>query len=182
MRKVLYVLGSLTDEDVGWIASNGRKESLRPGTVIIHDGKVPDSLFILLDGKLKVTAGGAAEKLLAVLGTGEIVGELSYIDARPATATVSVLEPSIVLRLPRTEVSAKLAEDLGFAARFYRALAVFLADRLRRSTTAQVAATSGRALQADVIAEDEIDPELLDSLALAGKRFEWMLERLKVSR
>src|SRR5262245_52228391 len=103
MRKALYILGLFSDEEIDWLAAAGRKETYRPGDVLIQEGRSPDSLFILLDGKLQVTAG---KKAVAALDSGEIVGELSYVDSRPASATVAAVAPSLVLRVPREVVSA----------------------------------------------------------------------------
>jgi hypothetical protein len=83
-----------------------------------------------------------------------------------------------VLRIARSDVTAKLESDLGFASRFYRAIAVFLAQRLRASE--QRSAPGGKPnLAENVEEEDELDPEVLDRLALAASRFDWMLTRLK---
>jgi hypothetical protein len=38
-----------------------------------------------------------------------------------------------VLAVPKAWLREQLARDVGFAARFYRALAMFLAERIRRS-------------------------------------------------
>ena len=64
-----------------------------------------------------------------------------------------------------------------FAARFYRALAAFLADRLR-NTVATLGYSAGDELNANKVYRDEIDPALLDSISLAGARFDWILNQL----
>jgi len=71
-------------------------------------------------------------------------------------------------------VRAKLAEDTAFAARFYRALCVFLADRMRH-TTLRMGYGSGAL---DKHAADELNEDLLDTVHLAGARFDRMLKRL----
>ena len=84
-----------------------------------------------------------------------------------------------VLAIPRDRLTAKLADDAGFAARFYRALGVFLASRMRRSEQRLGYGAAADLLDEDVEHEDEIDPGLLDNVALAGRRFDWMLRRLR---
>ena len=73
---------------------------------------------------------------------------------------------------------AKLDTDTGFAARFYRALCVFLANRLSRSDTmiGAGARSVSEMLESD---EDEITPEALENMALAGARFDWFLQRVR---
>ncbi len=94
----------------------------------------------------------------------------------PASATVTVVKQTVVLRVLRSTVQAKLDGDSGFASRFYKALAVFLAHRLRQST-ARLGYGDARDLEEDTA--DELSPELLDQLAVAGKRSEWILERMR---
>jgi hypothetical protein len=88
------------------------------------------------------------------------------------------VEESTVLSIPRGRLTAKLEEDAAFAARFYRALGVFLASRLRKSQQ-RLGYESNRILDDEIEHEDELDPELLDNVALAGARFDWMLKRLR---
>ena len=59
---------------------------------------------------------GANEKInIAILGPGEIVGEMSFVDARPPSATVKALEDSTVFSLSKPRLNAKLAADPGFS-------------------------------------------------------------------
>jgi CRP/FNR family cyclic AMP-dependent transcriptional regulator len=79
MRKALYLMGILDDEDVEWIASRGRRLSVQKDEVLIREGEPVDALFILLDGSLNVSTGGSP---IAILFSGEIVGEISFVDSR----------------------------------------------------------------------------------------------------
>jgi len=72
---------------------------------------------------------------IAVLEQGELVGELSFLDSRPPNATVTAARETTVLAVPRWKLDAKLEEDAEFAARFYRALGVLLANRLRKTVS-----------------------------------------------
>jgi CRP/FNR family transcriptional regulator, cyclic AMP receptor protein len=71
---------------------------------------------------------------VARLGAGEVVGGIAFVDSAPPSATVMAAGDASVLALPHTLLRQRLAEDAPFAARFYRALAIFLADRLRATT------------------------------------------------
>ena len=71
-----------------------------------------------------------------------------------------------------------MATDAWFASRFFQALAMFLADRLR-TTTSRL--SYGRASQDEdkkQAADDEIDLQLMDSVSLAAIRFDKLLKRL----
>jgi bacteriocin-type transport-associated protein len=177
MRKVLYILGELSDDDIEWMIAKGETQHLAAGTTLIHEGRPVDALYIVLDGAVTVLAQALGGKEIARLGVGELVGEMSLVDARPPSATVRTLEKAIAFVIPRHELVNKLAEDPGFAARFYKAIAIFLSDRLR-GTVSRLGYSSGRPLADDVEYADELDPSVLDTVYLAGTRFDRMLKRL----
>jgi CRP/FNR family cyclic AMP-dependent transcriptional regulator len=178
MRKVLFILSELADSDVDWMVRNGTKRRCPPGTVLIEEGKPIEVLYVLLDGRLSVTLAALGGKEVAALQAGEILGELSFLDSRPPSATVTAVTAVTVLSVPRARLGQKLEQDSAFAGRFYRALGVFLASRLRK-TQQRLGYGSGKILDDDVHHEDELDPEMLQNLSLAGARFEWMMERLR---
>ncbi len=173
MRKALFFLGILNDTDIDWMIASGIKREVAPGTAIIREGEGIDSLFLVLDGAFRVTSRGVQSDL-ARRQSGEILGEISFVDRRPPMASVIAAEPSIVLAIPRAKLERHLVSDSGFASRFYHALATFLADRLRGST-----ASSGKTEAGDDL--DEIEPDTLDRISLAGTRFEWLRRRVNGS-
>src|SRR5207248_3363178 len=119
----------LSDEDVDWLATAGKRKRLPAGTVLIREGKPIEALTFVLDGVLSVTAEGVSE--IARLGSGEILGEMSLVDESPPSATVTVVEPATVLSIDRATLDAKTSCDPCFAARLYRAIAMFLSVRMR---------------------------------------------------
>lgn len=167
MRRALYFLGILDDRDVEWMMRQGRKLTLAPGTVLIRQGQTTDSLFFVLDGALVVSTSAAAR--VAELKAGDVVGEISFVDARPPSASVTADVESKVGAVPRAALVAKLQQDVGFAARFYQSLAVFLADRLR-TTTGTLGAATPR-LDEAIEDDDELAPHLMANLSMAGLRF-----------
>lgn len=179
MRKVLFILSELADADVDWMIANGTKASVPAGTVLIREGKPIEVLYVLLEGQLSVTLAVLKGQEIARLQSGEILGELSFLDSRPPSADVAAVEDSTVLSIPRAKLTEKLERDSAFAARFYRALGVFLASRLRKSQQRLGYDENQRILDDEIEHEDELDPELLDHVALAGARFDWMLKRLR---
>jgi CRP/FNR family cyclic AMP-dependent transcriptional regulator len=104
------------------------------------------------------------------------MGEISFVDARLPSASVVPLEDSHVFAVPKDLLLEKLETDSGFSSRFYRALAVFLADRLR-TTTAHL----GYGTWPADAKTDEIDDAALDDISLAARRFDEMLHRLRVA-
>src|SRR5512142_2121166 len=103
MRKVLFILGQLTDEDVEWIARTGRRVDAAAGASLITMGTRIADVIIILDGQVEVAAG---DRVLATLGRGEVLGEMSLIENQPASASVRTLERSTLLLVPVTAIRA----------------------------------------------------------------------------
>jgi bacteriocin-type transport-associated protein len=177
MRRVLFIFGALNDDDIEWMMEAGHREEFSVGLVLVQEGEPVDTIYIVLQGKLAVLAQALGGQEVARLAAGEIVGEMSFIDARPPSTTVKAIEDTVVLSIPRDKLSVKLEQDAYFAARFYRAIAVSLSDRLRH-TMDYFGGRVSEGLNEDVFEEDELDPEVLDNVYLAGIRFDRMLKRM----
>jgi CRP/FNR family transcriptional regulator, cyclic AMP receptor protein len=180
MKKVLYILGELNDEDLEWLIRVGEKKNMAPQEVLIQEGKAIDALYIVVEGAFSIQIQAAGNKEVARVGAGEVLGEMSYVDSRPPSATVVAAEKSLVLAIPRDLLSEKLKEDMGFAAHFYRALSIFMADRLR-TTTSQLGygEVDEEARAEGALEEDELDLDQLDSASMGGARFDQIIKRLK---
>jgi CRP/FNR family cyclic AMP-dependent transcriptional regulator len=181
MRKVLFLFGQLNDDDVEWMLRAGRRRALREGEVLIEQGVPVEDIYFLLEGRLAIwlKPRRGPEKEIARLNAGEIVGEMSFVDARPPSATVKAVEDSTVFGISKAVLTAKLQADPGFAARFYRALAIYLSTTVRERHRAL-----GYGSDSDFDEEDEgdeLDPNVLDGVYLAGERFDRMVKRVMVS-
>jgi len=175
VRKVLYIFGLLTDADIDWMSRAGVRCRVKDGETLIEQGKPIDSIILLLQGRLSVSVKGVG--VVARLGVGEIVGEMSMVDSAPPSADVRADGDCLILALDKTVLLRKLTTDTGFGSRFYKALAVFLADRLREMEQ-RLSANNEQSLTAETMLKDELDVAILDNLSMAGDRFEWMLKVL----
>jgi CRP-like cAMP-binding protein len=173
MRKAIQMFGLLDDVDIEWMAKVGSSRYVNRGTTLIQQGKQIDSLYILLEGNLSVTTGYPEPREIASLLAGEILGEISFVDSRPPVASVLAVQDAHVLELPRQAIYSRLEKDLGFAARFYRAIASFLADRLY--------VTVGRfgygSAQQDVDV-DELSDASMDQVSLGALRFDGLMKKV----
>jgi CRP-like cAMP-binding protein len=166
MRKVLFIFGQLADPDIEWLAQAGRRQRLPARTVLIREGVPVETLYILLEGQLAVVHG-KGDREIARLEAGEIVGEMSFVDARPPSATVRAATDVVVYAISKQLLQWHLDHNVAFAARFYKAVATFLSDRVRKATQT-----------ADKDAADELDDTVLDNLDRAGARFDELSRQL----
>lgn len=170
MRKVLYIFGQLNDVDIEWLINTGQRQNIPTGSTLITEGHTTQYLYIVLDGELVVS--NQIVGTLAHLGVGEMVGEMSFIDANPPSATIKASTNAIVYTLPRDAIMEKITKDEAFAARFYRAIAMFLSDRLRALNSTHNNQVGG------VKDDDELDLNVLDNVYLAGQRFDRILRHM----
>ena len=185
MRKVLLFLGELEDTDVDWFIRCGEKLEIPKGSALIEEKAELAAIYILIQGQLSVSIRGKDEEI-ARLHVGEIVGELSFLDTRPPSATVTAYTDSIVIKIPREQLELKLAGESDFAARFYRAIGVMMAARLRRADERLGCIRENRPFPVSGYEDDEdfsedddeLDLERLDTMSLAGARFEFILNKL----
>jgi len=188
LRKVLVVFATLNDSDISWMVANGVAEKAALGNALIQQEQPVSAVYLLLEGMLGIYIsipqnGTFVEKEVAKRVKGEILGEMSFVDGGTASASVKALENAWVLALPQKTLAAKFQEDRGFAERFYRSLAVILFNRcldlLVRASLANTNQSSVEMLSEDIDVEDELDIDLLEGTAIAGSRFEWMIQQLR---
>ncbi len=177
MKKSLYILSQFSDRDFDWLMAAGRRKAVPAQSILIHKGEPIDAFYIVLAGTLAVSLEHRDGEEIAQLHMGEIVGEISFIDARPPAATVTAIEDSLVWTIPRTQLAAKLLQDVEFASHFYHALAVFLTDRLR-GTVERLGFDKAYPIDDEEI---NINPQVADNLDLAKARLSWLLNRLRDS-
>jgi CRP-like cAMP-binding protein len=77
------------------------------GTTFITEGAPNECLWVVVAGKCHVTGGGS---VVAELGAGAAVGEISLVSGDPAVADVVAVEPVVVLKLAKTDFDAVVAK------------------------------------------------------------------------
>lgn len=125
----------LTGDDLRLLAERARHISYAAGDVVLREGGQTPGIFVLRSGRVLVEKRpGGKTQHIATLVPGEVFGEVSFIDNRPASATVIAVESCEVDLLAQADVHALLASVPGLSSRFYQSLALNLAERLRTTT------------------------------------------------
>ena len=126
------LFSSLDDEAAASLRSSMSETRIGRGDVLFHEGDSGDRLYVVTDGKIKLgrTSADGRENLLAILGPGQMFGELSLFDPGPRSATATAVTPCTLMSLGHDELLRWLEDQPGVA----RALLHQLAARLRKTS------------------------------------------------
>jgi len=118
---------------VQWLKNTGRTCQVPASTTVIQEGERPDHLVILLEGQLIATTTDqkAQQEQLATLTSGSLVGEMSWLEQRPAVATISTAEQCRVLQLPHATLDRLGSKHPQLAAELHRLIAQKLAVQIK---------------------------------------------------
>lgn len=80
---------------------------MSPGELLMEEGAVESHLYAIVEGRVRVHRG---DQTLVELGAGATVGELAVLVPAPRTASVTALEPTLVLRVDQPVLDDLLAD------------------------------------------------------------------------
>lgn len=105
----------------------------RAGDVLFREGEAGDVMFVIQSGAVQITKqAGGDDKVLAVLGPGEFLGEMAILNGKPRTATATVIEATRCIVIDSKKLESMVARNAEIALRLIKKLAKRLesADRL----------------------------------------------------
>jgi signal transduction histidine kinase len=104
LRRVPIFL-ELSEEDLSSIADAAEPVELAAGGVLAAEGEPGDALFVIVSGELQVVKRSRTTDVpIALLGPGEIVGEMAIFEALPRNASMRAVAPTRVIRIGRDVV------------------------------------------------------------------------------
>jgi CRP/FNR family cyclic AMP-dependent transcriptional regulator len=126
------LFSSLDDEAADSLRASMSETRIGRGDVLFHEGDSGDRLYVVTDGKIKLgrTSADGRENLLAILGPGQMFGELSLFDPGPRSATATAVTPCTMMSLGHDELLRWLEDQPSVA----RGLLNQLAARLRKTS------------------------------------------------
>ena len=131
----LWFFSDLTDAEIDVVLPLCREMKGKAGEVMIREGDPVKNLYVLLSGEMfvfKKQADGT-QALLAIVGKGDVVGELSFLQSTCASVTVKAKKPFTALAIDQRDLQRLLVIDLNMAAKLYKKLA-FIASRSLSTT------------------------------------------------
>ncbi|WP_144856703.1 Crp/Fnr family transcriptional regulator [Marihabitans asiaticum] len=125
------LFATLDEDSAREIMASMEAVRMERGDVLFHEGDQGDRLYVITEGKIKLgcTSTDGRENLLAILGPGEMFGELSLFDPGPRTATATAVAETQLIGLGNDQLRTLLQSHPRIAA----TLLASLARRLRRT-------------------------------------------------
>ncbi len=146
------LLQELSNSDIDWLMATGKRQKIDADRLLIKAGHQIATFYLIISGSLTISVSQSSnnalnrafaalednstlERDIIELTSGDIAGEKLLVATRAASTNVRTKLPSDLLMIPQPQLKAKLQQDIGFAARFYRGIALLLTERLLKLTS-----------------------------------------------
>jgi CRP-like cAMP-binding protein len=122
-----------TDEERRRVEDLADIRRVQAGRPLIHSGDHDSTLFAIEEGHLDIIATIDGDtSVVATVGPGDVLGEVSFIDDSPRTVSVRAGEETVLVRAwDKKTLSEALAFDPQLLAKFAVAMSELLVERLR---------------------------------------------------
>ncbi|HEY9735374.1 MAG TPA: cyclic nucleotide-binding domain-containing protein [Trichocoleus sp.] len=127
----IEMLHSLSPSEMQAIIPLLKPLKVDPGIVLCHEGDPGDALFLIVEGQAEILKG---PKKMAVLGPGEMFGEMALLTGEERSATVVACSPMELYELDKVDFDAMLTHSPQLASGLSR----ILARRLRETTQSTI--------------------------------------------
>ena len=105
MFKNIPLFSCLIDSELTAIEKVAVKKTFPKNTILLSEGDSTDALYVICEGKVKVTIDDneGKELILSILGTGEYFGEMALLDDEPRSASVTTKETTQLLIISKND-------------------------------------------------------------------------------
>ena len=126
--KTVSIFAGTPDEILAEVASLLEEVALIEGETIFEKGDAGDSMYIIVDGQVRVHDGG---RTLNYLGEGDVFGEMAVLDPEPRLASVTAVEDTRLFRLDQEPFYELMDDRIEVARGIIRVLSQHLRARVR---------------------------------------------------
>lgn len=130
------LFSGLKPQGLKLIAEVTSEETFSSGTKIFSHGEVGDKLYVIVEGKVRISreVAGMGEEALAVLGAGQAFGEMALLDESPRSADARAHERCQVLSISKARFDDLLFMHKDLAYEVLWSVVRMLVRRLRETT------------------------------------------------
>lgn len=127
---------SLDDKELAVLANYVEEKTLPPGTTLFLEGMLGESMYIIVSGKIKISKliSEGQEKVLLMLGPGDVFGEMAILDGGPRSATAVSTEQTLVLTLKSKDLVKLQEKEPAVCLKVVWALVKDFSRRIRENT------------------------------------------------
>ena len=123
--KSVSIFAHIPEDSLVDVAAAAEEVEYPAGAVIVRQGEIGTSMYIIVDGRVRVHDGG---KVLGEMKAGEVFGELSALDPKPRSATVTALEETQVFKMSQDSLYELMSEHTDLARGIIRVLCQRIRD------------------------------------------------------
>src|SRR6266542_224334 len=134
--KEIPIFADLTERELELLTSVCCLVEGEPGHCMLRQGEAVESIYFLLAGQAAITKNVAGDDpvVIAYVGKGAILGELSILDNYPASATITTTEQFKALVIDRNEFLKVLDNDITMGHKVFKRIAWMTGIRLRMTS------------------------------------------------
>jgi CRP-like cAMP-binding protein len=125
----------LSDEQIAKMLKAADWKNHLAGDILTRQDAPVDALYYICTGRASVEIDG---QVVTHLEQGSFIGEIAYLTGNPATARVTIDEPSRVLAFSKMRMAKVMAKDNQISGILYQLLGRDLAQKMRRANTRKV--------------------------------------------
>jgi len=129
------IFSDLSKRELQVLSAGAREREYKPGEALCRQGDSGAGLFVILDGKVRVSQqADGGERDLGTFEKDAVLGEMSLLDEQPRTATITASQPTRALLIPVWDFRGALREHPDISIK----LLSVLSQRLRRHELQQM--------------------------------------------
>ena len=145
MLNTIPLFQSLSQPQLASVGAHVAWRVYEKGDIVVHQGEVADSLFVIASGQVKVyMTEGDREVILKTLSAGDFFGELPMLDMEPRSASVAAIERCHLQLLSYKALQRAMEGSPDIAKRVLETLAKRLRDADRKISTLALMDISAR--------------------------------------
>ena len=124
MLHKVYMFSELAPADTDKLTAHCQTRTYPANAILITEGDQTDSLYVIVEGEVKVFANDntGKEVILNILGPGEYFGEIALVDDQPRSASVMTISPTKVMIISKGNFKRCLEENPDMSFNLIRAL------------------------------------------------------------
>lgn len=125
----------LTENEIAELLKACTLHTFRAGDYVMREDDNSRDVFVILDGSIRIgkTLYAGDDRELGVLGPGEFLGEMAFLDDGPRSASATCTEETTLLRIDKSSFDKMAVRKPRIAYKIMMKIARALGERLRTS-------------------------------------------------